>query len=87
MHLRDAFILLTLSIRAETIVMLGGMLKHLSNLVQMQCTYIAKVACGEFRTEPESVGTLVEVRSHIKSSLLDRPLQKDFHFKQDDNIS
>lgn len=53
----------------------------------MQCVYIAKVACGEFRTEPERVRIPVEVRSHIKSSLLDRPLQNDFHFKQDcDNI-
>lgn len=75
------------SIRAETIVMLGGMLNHLSNMIQMQCIYIAKVACGEFRAELEGVGIPAEVRSHIKSSLLDRPLQNDFHFKQDgDNI-
>lgn len=87
MHLRDTFILLMFNIRAETIVMLGGMLKHLSNLIQMQCIYIAIVACGELRTEPERVRILVEVRSHIKSSLLGRPLQTDFHFKQDvDNI-
>lgn len=69
------------NIRAETIVMLGGMLKHLSNLIQMQYIYTAIVACGELRTEPERVGILVEVRSHIKSSLLGRALQKDFHFK------
>lgn len=76
------------NIRAETIVMLGGMLKHLSNLIQMQCIYIARVACGELRTEPERAGILAEVRSCIKSSLLGRPLQKGFHFKQQngDNI-
>lgn len=84
MHLRAAFILLVLSIRAETIVVLGGMLKHLSNLIQMQCIYIAVVACGELRTEPGREGILVEVRSHRKSSLLGRWLQKDFNFKQQD---
>lgn len=76
------FILLVLSIRAETIVVLGGMLKHLSNLIQMQCIYIAILACGELRTEPGRGGILVEVRYHKKSSLLGRSLQKYFNFKQ-----
>lgn len=84
MHLRAAFILLVLSIGAETIVVLGGMLKHLSNLIQMQGIYIAIAACGELRAEPGRGGILVEVRSHIKSSLLGRSLQKDFLFKHQD---
>lgn len=66
------------NISAETIAMLGGMLKHLSDLIQTQCIYIALVACGELRTEPERAGILVEVRSHTKSSLLGRPLQEGF---------
>lgn len=60
MHLRDIFILLMFNISAETIAMLGGMLKHLSDLIQTQCIYIALVACGELRTEPERAGILVE---------------------------
>ena len=65
------------NISAETIVMRGGMLKHLSNLIQMQCIHVALVACGELRTEHERVGILVEVRSHIKSSLLGKALGRE----------
>lgn len=65
------------NISAETIVMLGGMLKHLSNLIQMQYIYVALVACGELRTEHERLGILVEVRSCIKSSLLGKALGRE----------
>jgi len=76
------------NIRAETIMALGGTLKYLSDLIETQCICITVVACGELRTEPERVGILVEVRSHTKSSLLGRALQKVFLFKQQhgDNI-